>query len=240
MSRRRSGLFGLVALLCIGPAIAVAQEDELDPLRRITPEEARHTPGIFDVYDPWERANRRVYVFNARFDDYVFLPYVRGYEFVLPQIVRTGIANFFRNIADVLTFANSVLQLKGHKASGSLGRVVINTTIGVAGLWDPATRIGIPRSNEDFGQTLGRYGVPAGPYLVVPVMGPSSLRDFPGTLVDRIPGILLNFPPWQATPVETADTRANTPFRYGEIGAPFEYTLVRFLAMERRRLMVAD
>jgi phospholipid-binding lipoprotein MlaA len=250
VSRRPLLQLSLAALLCTGlpaPAPAEAEpveisvpEGDRDPLRRITPEEARHTPGLFDSHDPWEGMNRRTYVFNARFDRYVFLPVIRGYEFVLPGLVRRGVSNVFDTIDDAVTFANTILQLRPKPAGATLGRIAVNLTVGVLGLWDAASRLGIPKHDEDFGLTLGRYGVPAGPYLVVPVMGPSSARDLPGRLIDRIPFALLGFPPWWTSPVEATSRRADQPFRYGEIGPPFEYDIVRFLFVEHRRLRLAE
>ncbi|UCE86306.1 MAG: VacJ family lipoprotein [Deltaproteobacteria bacterium] len=239
MSRNARRLLALVAALTALAARAAAEEAPLDPLRRIRAEEAARTPGILDANDPLESVNRRIYVFNARFDRYVFLPAVRGYEFVLPGFARTGISNVFALIDDATTFANSVLQLAPKKAAGTLGRVAVNLTVGVAGLWDAATRLGLPHHQEDFGQTLGHYGLPAGPYLVVPVLGPSSVRDGTGMLVDRAPFAILNVPPWWVTPVEGVSTRADNPFRYGDIGPPFEYDLVRWLYLEHRKLLVA-
>jgi ABC-type transporter lipoprotein component MlaA len=210
-------------------------------LRRISPAEAADIRGFLDTWDPIEGTNRRIYRFNARFDRYVLLPVVRGYEFVLPQIARTGINNIFTNFFQVTTLANTILQLKPVKSVQTLGRIVVNTTVGVAGLWDPASRIGLgPVSPETFGQTLGRYGVGTGPFFVVPFVGPSSSRGFFGTLVDRVPFVLLAFPPWYVTPVELVDTRAHIPFRYGEVGTPFEYEMVRFLSRKREMLLTVE
>ena len=108
------------------------------------------------------------------------------------------------------------------------------------GLRCRATGWGFGAYDEDFGQTLGDWRIPAGPYLVIPVLGPSTVRDGLGNVVDRIPRILLGFPPLFLYPVEAADTRANNPFRYGDIGFPFEYEMVRFLYLEQRKLLVAQ
>jgi ABC-type transporter lipoprotein component MlaA len=206
-------------------------------LRRITPEEAAETPGFLDVYDPLEGANRRIYFFNAKFDQYVFLPVVRGYEFVLPRFVRSGIHNVFTTVGEVTTLANSILQLRPRKSAETLGRLVVNLTVGVGGLWDAATKFGMPDHDEGFAQTLGFYRVPAGPYLVVPVLGPSSLRGATGSLVDAAPYFVLPIPPYVG-PVAAIDTRAHTAFRYQEVGAPFEYEMVRFLSRAREELLI--
>ena len=240
MTRRQRTLALAAALVLAWTSAALADDSDPNPLRRLTFEEAQETAGIFDAFDPWEGMNRRTYVFNARFDRFVYLPAVRGYQFVIPRLARTGIWNLVKTLRDATTFANSVLQLKPRRATSTLGRIGVNLTAGVLGLWDAATHFGMPRYIEDFGQTLGHYHVPAGAYFVVPVLGPSSARDFPGDLVDRIPFLLLAFPPIWAVPAEALSTRENTAFRYGEIGPPFEYDVVRTLYLEARKILVAD
>ncbi len=192
--------------------------------------------GFLDVRDPLEGANRRTYIFNAGFDSNVLLPAVRGYQFITPKFVRTGIRNVFKTIDQATTFVNYVLQAKPKRAGQTLGRLGVNLTVGVLGLWDPATRMGIPEYQQNFGQTLARWGSGAGPYFVIPMLGPSSVRGATGTLVDRLPHILLGFPLLLA-PVEAVDTRLHTPFRYRELGTPFEYDMVRFLSAEREKLL---
>ncbi len=205
-------------------------------LQRVTPQVAADIPGFLDVRDPMEGANRRTYIFNAGFDRYVLLPAVRGYEFITPRFVRTGIRNVFKTIDQATTFVNYVLQARPKPAGQTLGRLGVNLTVGVLGLWDPATRMGMPEYQQNFGQTLARWGSGAGPYFVIPMLGPSSVRGATGTLVDRLPHILLGFPLLLA-PVEAVDTRLHTPFRYRELGTPFEYDMVRFLSAEREKLL---
>lgn len=137
------------------------------------------TPG-----DPLERMNRGTYRFNAAIDRAVLKPVATGYRNVVPRVVRTGIGNVLSNLAFPTTIVNDLLQLKLKDAAIDLGRFAINSTLGIGGLLDPASHFGIPRNNEDFGQTLGRWGVPAGPYVVLPLLGPSTLRDAPSILVD--------------------------------------------------------
>ena len=131
----------------------------------------RSSLNALNVYDPLESWNRRVYHFNYRFDEWVFLPVVNGYKYVTPSFVRTGVSNFFSNLGDVPNLLNSLLQFKGKRSMETTGRLIVNTTLGIAGLWDPATMMGLKKQSEDFGQTLGFYGVPAGPYLVLPILG---------------------------------------------------------------------
>jgi len=137
------------------------------------------TPG-----DPLERMNRGTYRFNSAIDRVVLKPVATGYRNGVPRVVRTGIGNVLSNLAFPTTIINDLLQLKLKDAAIDLSRFAINSTLGLGGLLDPASHFGIPRNNEDFGQTLGRWGVPAGPYVVLPLFGPSTLRDAPSMLAD--------------------------------------------------------
>lgn len=208
----------------------------------------RASNDALQVYDPLESWNRRIYHFNYRFDQWVFLPVVDGYHYVTPDLVETGVSNFFSNLGEVPTLANSLLQLKGQRAMNSTARLLFNTILGVGGIWDPATSMGLPRQREDFGQTLGHYGVPAGPYLMLPLLGPSNLRDTGGLVADYglrnavnyldVAEASRNNP--AITVLEAVDTRANTPFRYGQLNSPFEYEKIRYLSHEARKLQIAD
>jgi len=205
--------------------------------------------GILNIYDPWEPMNRTLYNFNAGFDRYVFLPTVNGYRKVTPDLLETGISNFFENLREIHYFVNNLLQLELKSSAISLGRFVINSTVGVAGFWDQATPLGLYSQKEDFGQTLGKWGVGGGPYLVLPVFGPSNLRDTGGLITDflveteidmlnieddankddiRIALILLN----------AIDQRKNTAFHYYETGSPFEYELMRYFYTKFRGIEI--
>ena len=127
--------------------------------------------------DPWEPMNRKVASFNDVIDDNVLKPVSRTYRDTAPDVVQTGVRNFFGNLSDLWSAVNSGLQLKGRDAAESFMRVVVNSTVGIYGLIDVATPIGLERHSEDFGQTLGYWGVPDGPYVVLPFFGPSTLRD---------------------------------------------------------------
>jgi len=229
---------GLVFLTAVSPGHAQKQ-----PEAPATPE----ATNPLDRWDPLGGFNRRVYRFNARFDRWIVMPLVRGYRFIFPSFARTAFQNFFANIDEVTVFSNSILQLAPEKAVGTLARTVINTTFGLAGLWDPATRVGLEAYNEDFGQTLGHFGVPPGPYLVVPLLGPSSLREGTGQIADRLLiwgveyAILgdLQYVFSALYPAEILVSRNATNFIYGELG-PFEYELVRYFFMEYREALVED
>ena len=127
--------------------------------------------------DPLEPMNRSITKFNDGLDDYVLKPVAAGYRDYTPDPVQKGVTNFFRNIGDMFSTVNNGLQLKGRETAESLMRVVVNTTFGIYGIFDFASDIGLKRNPEDFGQTLGYWGVPDGPYLVLPVFGPSTVRD---------------------------------------------------------------
>jgi phospholipid-binding lipoprotein MlaA len=134
--------------------------------------------------DPWESWNRGVYKFNDALDRAVAKPVARTYVRVVPQPVRTGVTNFFANLNTPTVLINDALQGKFLAAANDLGRFALNTTVGVGGVLDPATAAGLARNDEDFGQTLGHWGLHAGPFIELPILGPSDLRDAPGRLVD--------------------------------------------------------
>ena len=210
---------------------------------------AKDPKAITSVYDPLEPFNRRMYNFNAGFDHYVFLPVVAGYEFVTPDIAQTGVSNFFNNLAEVKYLINNLLQGELRDSGITLSRFAINSTAGVLGLWDPATAMEIYKREEDFGQTLGKWGVNNGPYLVLPFFGPSTLRDTGGLALDYAvnqeidlldlnddankDGARLGLGVLQAI-----DTRKTTKFRYYETGSPFEYSLVRYMYIQMRDVQI--
>lgn len=134
--------------------------------------------------DPLEPLNRGIFAFNDAADRAVFKPAAIVYRDVTPVLVRAGVTNFFSNLEDAWSFVNSLLQAKGQAAASNFMRVSVNTVMGLGGILDPASEMRIERQREDFGQTLGWWGVPAGPYLVLPLLGPSTLRDVVAMPVD--------------------------------------------------------
>jgi|GEM_PF-1356947 len=135
--------------------------------------------------DPFECANREVFVFNDYLDIVMIRPILTGYRFVVPNVARKGIRRMFLNLSSPKVFLNDLFQLRFLDAGITLGRLVLNTTLGFGGLLDPAADgAGWPRHDSDFGQTLATYGMPSGPYLVLPVLGPSTVRDGFGDLID--------------------------------------------------------
>ena len=134
--------------------------------------------------DPLEPMNRAIFQFNEVVDDNIFEPVAKTYKYITPDPVETGVSNFFSNIGEVSTIANDVFQFKFKQAGYDFLRFSINTTIGVLGIFDVATSVGLKKNNEDFGQTLGYWGIPQGPYLVLPFFGASTFRDAPGLYAD--------------------------------------------------------
>lgn len=137
-----------------------------------------------DDQDPFQSPNRKIHGANDFADQKLVMPIARIYVKVVPELVRFSIGNFFGNLADLRDGVNNLLQGKPKAALNDLGRILVNSTIGVGGLFDPASRMGLVDHHEDFSQTLGIWGVPRGPYLVIPLLGPSSVRDLVGRVVD--------------------------------------------------------
>jgi phospholipid-binding lipoprotein MlaA len=146
-----------------------------------------------DVRDPWESMNRSVYNFNEVLDNAAIKPAAKLYTAVLPSPVRTGVHNFIGNLGDVWTFANTAMQLKGQAAAETLMRISVNTFFGLGGVLDVASEMRLEKRNEDFGQTLGYWGVKSGPYVVLPIFGPSTLRDTLATPIDMQGNVVQQF-----------------------------------------------
>jgi len=214
------------------------------------PTEDSRSLKFLDVYDPWEPMNRNLYEFNANVDEYVLIPATKAYRLVLPSPVRTGVSNVINNLHEVPVLVNCLLQGKLEKSFITISRILINTTFGVAGIWDQASKAkSLPRQQEDIGQTLGFWGVGNGPYFVMPVIGPSNLRDAAGYGGDTLLQYLEMQYIYRAIGVDDTtarslteqlvrgiNLRANTPFRYHSTGSPFEYEMVRFIYTKKREL----
>ncbi len=204
-------------------------------------------PYPLKVDDPLSPVNRNLYRFNYNFDHYIFLPVVSGYEFVMPEYGQERVSNFFGNLDEFRNFTNGLFQLRFKSAGITISRFAINTTVGIAGLWDPATRWKLQRQEEDFGLTLGHYHVGNGPYLVLPVLGPSNLRDTGGLCADSAIFYFVdpyNFKHNQDLVLpyylgKAIDARHRQSFRYYASGSPFEYELVRLLYTEKRNMDIA-
>ena len=248
---RRTILFLLLAVLL--PACASTPESTADATNNPPPKYTLASFGLeedeettINVYDPIEPANRAIYKFNAMFDRAIFLPVTDLYAFLTPVFVQERVTDFFSNLSELGTFANSILQGKVERASRALVRFAVNSTVGLAGLFDPMTALGTRQEREDFGQTLGVWGVGDGPYLVLPFFGPSNLRDTTGLAGDYAayqavdPFGLASFEDDhpEMTVLRVLDTRLTTKARYYQTGTPFEYDLVRLLYTQVRKLEI--
>jgi phospholipid-binding lipoprotein MlaA len=236
---RRLAPFAALALAaCSGTPGTIPPQHRLAPGQ----EEALRHESIWDPLEPW---NRGVYNFNKVADDYVLLPAVRAYEFVVPDFAEERVTDFFNNLLEIRNGLNGALQLRAEPTGQAIGRFMINSSLGVFGLFDVDTPLGYPVHDEDFGQTLGWWGAGTGPYLVLPILGPSNLRDTTGLVADTAANSTL---PLASTINEevffnpavyalyVVDRRRIQAFRYYESGNAFEYDLVRYLYTRKREL----
>lgn len=197
--------------------------------------------------DPWEPFNRSVFEFNEGLDSYLLKPVVKVYRFILPEFVRDGIYNFFSNYNDIYTALQNLLQGKPDLAFSDLMRVVVNTTFGLGGLIDMATPGGLPKHKEDWGQTFGVWGIPSGPYVVLPFFGPSSVRDTFGTAADLESDYLFGYVKNiglrnSITGLRVVNAR-NTYYEAGDLldGAALDkYSFVRDAYIQRREYQINE
>jgi len=197
--------------------------------------------------DPFEPMNRAAYQFHDAVDTAVVKPFVQAYVDVVPELVRTGVSNFFNNIDDLFSAINGLLQGKPDKAGKDLGRVILNTGFGLAGIFDLATPIGIERGNEDFGQTFAVWGATPGPYFFVPFFGPTTLRDGTGTVIRYYAGplaYLIHNVPVRNTlyGIGYVDARAQA-LQAGAIvdtAALDRYLFIRNAYLQRRQFLIYD
>ena len=196
--------------------------------------------------DPWEGLNRETHAFNEGVDKVLLKPVATVYREHVPPLVRTGVSNFFGNIGDAWSAVNSLLQFRLQDAEENVARFHLNTMFGLFGIFDIASDVGIERHREDFGQTLGRWGIPAGPYLVLPLLGPSTLRDTVALPVDWHFDVLSDLRPISARNVtyglRAVDTRSNL-LRVSSVleeAALDKYSFTRDAYLQRRRAEVYD
>ena len=203
------------------------------------------TTGSTELKDPWEKMNRGIYEFNESADIAILQPLAKGYN-KLPPFVRERIGNFFGNLDDVANSLNNVLQGKAPEGINDLGRVIVNSTMGILGFWDVATPLGVEKHNEDFGQTLAVWGVNSGPYLVIPFLGPSTLRDAPARIVDpswylgyKLDNSTLSWSLWALNEVQT---RANLLKAENvlDTAAIDRYSFIRDAWLQRRNSLIYD
>jgi phospholipid-binding lipoprotein MlaA len=196
--------------------------------------------------DPFEKTNRAIFGFNEALDTAVLTPVAKGYQAVVPELMRAGVTNFFGNFGDGWSAINNALQGKGEAAATMVARVATNTLFGIGGIFDVASDLGMERQSEDFGQTLGRWGMPAGPYVVWPLLGPSTARDTLGRPLDLAwsPSLAINDGGVNIglSALNLIDTRANLLSASRVVdGLAFDkYTFIRDAYIARRRNLVYD
>jgi phospholipid-binding lipoprotein MlaA len=192
------------------------------------------------VSDPWESLNRKTFAFNEFLDRNFLKPAAKGYQAITPEPVDTSVTNFFSNLREVPSFVNHLAQARPKDAAADAGRFILNTTVGVLGLFDVASKVGIEQKNADFGLTLGRWGIGSGPYLVLPFLGPSTVRDAAGQTLDvfSYPVVYLEAPaeiPVRA--LEIIDGRADL-LETEKLITGDRYTFLRNLYVQRRQFLL--
>ncbi|HAV12723.1 MAG TPA: hypothetical protein DCX06_04395 [Opitutae bacterium] len=212
------------------------------PLRQYIPQEGQVR--LIEVDDSFEGWNRGTYKFNYGFDKYVFLPVVRTYQAIFPDYAEDRISSFFSNFGEVTNFYNNALQFKWKSTGTTLTRFTVNTTVGVLGFWDPASHWEINEQPADMGQTFAHWGADKGSYLMLPIAGPSNVRDGFGTAGDIAVNSFVGPATWwdndayywTVTVMNPIDRRSQVGFRYYETGSPFEYELIRMLHGMKREM----
>ena len=196
-------------------------------------------PVSFD--DPWEKTNRAIFSFNDSIDTYALKPVARGYDAVTPKPVQQLVSNFFSNLGEFRNAFNATLQLKGKEVLTSIGRFGINTTVGMLGLIDVATPIGLEQKYEDFGLTLAHWGTPSGPYVVVPFLGPRTLRSGVGILPDSQVNPVGRVQPksdqWLARGVDIVNTRSSL-LSSEDLIMGDRYSFIRDAYLQRRQYLI--
>ncbi len=200
-----------------------------------------------DPRDPWERMNRTTFKVNTALDHAIARPVARTYEKVTPRLVRTGVSNFIDNLFYPVTIVNDLLQAKFKPFAQDTGRFVLNTVVGVGGIFDPATQAGMAKNEEDLGQTFGRWGSGPGPYFVIPILGPSDVRDGIGRIGDGFMSPLAyinsnyNYIRYSIVGVELVDTRYRLLPQDKVLDEAYDpYTLLKNAYLQRRQHLVTD
>jgi phospholipid-binding lipoprotein MlaA len=203
-------------------------------------------PGKTTHEDPWQKMNRGIYKFNDSVDRAVLKPTAKGYKKITPQWMRAGIGNFFANLGYPSTMVNQLLQAKPRLFALDTCRFVTNTVFGLGGLFDVADKIGLQAHDEDFGQTLAKWGVPSGPYLVLPFLGPSTVRDGPSRIGDYYLGILTyadvpSVTKWSARVLDIVDERAQLLSTESTLDSAYDkYGVMRDAWLQRREYLIYD
>ena len=193
--------------------------------------------------DPWESFNRSIYSFNNTADAYLVKPVAQGYAYIMPEVGRKGVNNFFNNLLDVNGALNGLLQGRVDQGLENVGRVIINSTIGIFGLFDVATKLGVPQYQTDFGHTLSIWGVPQGPFVMLPFLGPSTMRSGVGTAFDAYASPMGQMgnsdPAWGLRVFNIVDLRAGL-LGADELLSGDQYIFLRDAYLQQRRLQISD
>jgi len=236
---------GLQAAAAAAHDTHAASEADANSAKPVPPPVTPAQAPPMTTYDPWARLNRFTYRLNARIDEAIFLPTANGYRRLVPSPLRSGIHNFFGNLAEVDSVINYTLQGRLGRGVRSLGRFAINSTIGIGGLFDVADKLRLHKAPTGFGTTLSKWGMHPGPFLVIPVFGPSTLREGIGLAADygtlygiNLADLYRGDQSWGLGVANAVDQRANIDFRYYSTGSPFEYETIRFLYV--RKLLIED
>ena len=223
----------MVTACLLTATITVVQAQPLAPVESQQP-----VLTVENKRDPWEGFNRKVFAFNDTADKYFLAPIARGDRAVTPDVVEEGISNIFDNLFEITTIANDLLQLELVQAGSDTGRFVINSTVGVLGIFDVASKVGLEKNQQDFGLTLANWGVDSGPYVVLPFLGPSTVRDGFGTAVDGATTDVINqveHVPTRntSTGVKLISTRAGL-LQAEELITGDRYVFIRDVYLQRR------
>jgi phospholipid-binding lipoprotein MlaA len=236
---RGCAAFLAAVLLAVAPAGSAGAGDAVAP---DGPDAGSDPP----AHDPWEPVNRPIFAFNDFLSRHVLEPVGRGWKFVVPQFVRDSVSRLYVNVRTPAVMVNDLLQGKPLAAGVDLARFVLNSSVGLAGLMDPAAAIGLEPNDEDFGQTFGVWGVPAGPYLVLPLLGPSSPRDAVGRAADGAAAGWGWFVPfWASASIASVDTVNSVSFFADDIARERKeafdwYAAVRNAHVSHRENQVRD
>lgn len=194
--------------------------------------------------DSWEGLNRKIFVFNETLDKYALKPVAEGYRWITPDPVEDGVSNVFSNLWELTTIANDLLQFKFGQAASDTGRFLVNSTVGLLGIFDVASHMGLEKHQEDFGQTLGYWGVESGPYIVAPLFGPFTIRDGFGRIIDGVGTDVVGYIDDVPTRNQLYGTRVVND-RAGLVEAEKlitgdRYTFIRNAYLQRRDYLVND
>lgn len=238
----------LAALVLLTACAAEKPENAQAPTERqfVDLQHQQFAEQQFAIDDAMEGTNKYMYKFNAELDRWVLIPIVDTYTYLTPEFLRDRVQRFFLNFGEITNFTNALFQASPGKAATTLGRFAINSTVGVLGLFEVAEEFGLERQPEDFGQTLGYWGVGPGTYVVLPFFGPSNVRDTAGLIVDFatlyfvVPDNVQDDTVYKVGfyGVQPVNMRYSNKFRYFESGSPFEYEMVRYINTKSRELQI--